>query len=247
MIRVNLIKSVENLIFPEQNICYICGEKFTHVNDWHICNTCYSKLCKNDGNTCEVCGKSLVEETAIRCKTCDQSVRFFKKATAPLIYKGEVKRTIRDYKFHDKSYYYTLLGHILLAHLKEDEHREFLCEVDCIASVPMTHRKKVIRGFNQTELIAKFISENTDISYETEFFIKTKETSIQSHLTRLEREKNIKRVFEVLEKGYYENKKVLLIDDILTTGSTADAAAKTLLEAGATEVYVATLATGRNI
>lgn len=244
---MNLIRFVQNLIFPQENICYICGEKYSHINEWHICHTCYMKLRLNDGKVCERCGKSLISDSNNKCKTCFESVRFFKKATSPLVYTGEVKRIIREYKFGGKSYYYKVLGNIMLDHLKKESNCDLLSNVDCIASVPMTRGKRARRGFNQTELIAKFISENTDISYKTEYFVKTKETSVQSHLTRLEREKNLKSAFEVTKKGYYDNRRVLLIDDILTTGSTADAAAKTLLEAGATEVYVATLATGENV
>lgn len=167
-------------------------------------------------------------------------------ATAPLIYDGLSKKALQDYKFNDRSYYYKMWGEILSNHLQM-KCKSMLKEIDLIVSIPLTHKKKVIRGFNQTELIAQYISEKVDIPYRKTALIKNKMTLDQNQLNRLDRSKNSKNSFEVDKKGYYLNRKILLIDDILTTGNTVEEGSRILLEAGALEVYVATIATGCNV
>lgn len=240
------LAQIVDALFPEKHICFLCGAYLPYINKCHLCQECYHKLMWNKGHICIKCGKALFDYDKDCCFDCENEVRFFKKATAPLLYKGLAKKGIRDYKFNGKSYYYKMWGEILYLHLRKEE-SHMLNQIDYIVSVPLTYSKKVKRGFNQTELLAQYISKKVDIPYIRGALRKVKNTNSQNKLNRLERSRNLKDAFEARDSGYYHNKRVLLIDDIFTTGSTVDEASRMLLDAGALEIYVATIATGRNI
>jgi ComF family protein len=97
-------------------------------------------------------------------------------------------------------------------------------------------KKKRKRGFNQSEEIAKLISESTGIKLSTNL-VKTKETKPQMELNRNERIENVKNCFAIIDKKEIENKTILLLDDVYTTGTTMDQCAKVLKENGAKEVW----------
>lgn len=110
--------------------------------------------------------------------------------------------------------------------------------------IPMTEESRVERGYNQSELIAKSILENDEkrtLVYAPQFFLKTKETNKQSHSqSKLERLQNLEGCFEADPR--VEGKYIFLIDDVVTTGSTLTEARKTLLDAGAKDVFALTIA-----
>jgi ComF family protein len=131
------------------------------------------------------------------------------------------------------------LSWLILNHLKIID-----CQIDnsfILIPVPMHIKKKRKRGFNQSEEITKIISETTGIKLSTTL-TKTKETKPQMELNRKERIENIKNCFAVNDKKEIENKTVLLLDDVYTTGSTMEECAKILKENGAKEVWGITVA-----
>lgn len=109
--------------------------------------------------------------------------------------------------------------------------------------VPISKNKYNKRGYNQTELIAKEIAKNLGIKlFERQGLIKIKDTPMQSTLNKTERKQNIKNVFKILNKDKLIGKKVVLFDDIYTTGSTAKECAKILKQAGASRILILTIA-----
>ena len=106
-----------------------------------------------------------------------------------------------------------------------------------LLAVPITKKKLKQRGYNQSEEIAKALSENLQIPLLKSCLLKIKETPPQMTLSREEREKNIKGVFSVENKELIGNKKILLVDDVYTTGSTMEECARVLKKAGAREVW----------
>ncbi len=109
-----------------------------------------------------------------------------------------------------------------------------------IIAVPLSRKKQFKRGYNQSELIAKIIAKKSKIPYRKNILIKQKHNITQSNLNRKQRFENVKNVFKVTND--LKNKKILLIDDIYTTGATVNECARVLKKAGASEVVVYTVA-----
>lgn len=158
-----------------------------------------------------------------------------------------IRKNILDYKFNDKSYYYKAFVNILL---KDKKMCEILKSYDIIVPVPIHNKRRMERGYNQTELIAKELSRK--INYCTNTIIKIKEqetlryenilikknnTKPQSSLNKIQRAENAKNVYKlrknkrmILEYEKIKNKNILIFDDIYTTGATANECAKVINE-----------------
>lgn len=243
---MKLFQELIELAMPEKNICFRCECYDKTVGIDKLCKHCKSMLIKNQVYTCEICGKPLTTKTTSgRCDACKNDIKFFKKAYAPYIYEGSIKDMISEYKFQGKGYYYKMFSELILEYmLKKDIIASH--SIDCIVSVPLSIAKELERGYNQSDLLAKHISKYYDINYNSNTLIKIHENKRQGSLSKSERIENVKKIFEVEDTGYIYKKNILLVDDILTTGMTADECSRTLLEYGAETVYVITIATGRN-
>lgn len=157
-----------------------------------------------------------------------------------------IRKNILDYKFNEKSYYYKAFVNILL---KNKKMCEILKSYDIIVPVPIHNKRRMERGYNQTELIAKELSRK--INYCTNTMEKTKQeilkyenilikknnTKPQSSLNKIQRAENAKNVYELrkekrmlLEYEKLKNKNILIFDDIYTTGATANECAKVIKE-----------------
>ncbi len=119
-------------------------------------------------------------------------------------------------------------------------------DVDTVMVVPLHKQKEKQRGYNQSEWIAMGISESLKKELSTGNLIRARFTSTQTRKTRFERWQNVEGIFEVLFPEKTGNKHILLVDDVVTTGSTLEAAAYALLNAGVAKVSIATLATADN-
>lgn len=148
------------------------------------------------------------------------------------IYDGALAEAINLYKFHGIKRLYRPLGKLLL---------EFdLTSFDTVLPVPLSHRGIRDRGFNQSLLLAKAISSRVKIPLISDRLIKIRETPPQIGLNAKERTANLKGAFRV--DGKFTGFRLLLIDDVMTTGATANECSKQLLKAGAVDVTVLTLA-----
>lgn len=119
---------------------------------------------------------------------------------------------------------------------------EVLKKYDIVISVPVSRRRKMERGYNQSELIAKDICKKLNKKYSRDILIKTKNTTAQSTLNKEQRKENAKGVYEIRKQDKIKGKKVLLIDDIYTTGSTVNECSRALKQANPKEIGVATVA-----
>lgn len=154
-------------------------------------------------------------------------------------YESIVRETIIKYKFNEQSYLYKTFAEIILNNYKICS---FLKKYDIIIPVPLYIDKFNKRGYNQTELIARVLARELRIKIDTKILKKVKNTAVQSTLKGKERVKNIKDAFEVTENQILKGKKVILFDDIYTTGSTANECARVLKKAGTETILVLTLA-----
>jgi len=150
-------------------------------------------------------------------------------------YKGRLRQLILDLKIRQKQIHIEPLSRFLCETLNNDKD---LLSADVIVPVPSTKKY----GFDAIGLLAKEVGEKVKKPVETDNLYRTKEVLLQAKLTAQERKKNVEGIFAVRDNNILSGKKVILLDDILTTGATANECSKTLLKAGAKEVLVLTLA-----
>ena len=210
---VPTVPSLLNLIYPPK--CGICGK----LNKSFLCNKCY-KILENDANF------------NIEKKLSYEHIYLFK-------YEGLIRRLIIEYKFKDKSYLYKTIVNFLL---KNKKMFEIIKSYDTIIPVPISKKRKKTRGYNQTYLIAKDIANSVGIKLEDRVLFKIKDLIEQSKVNKEDRLENIKGVYEIRNAKRIINKKILLFDDIYTTGSTVNECCRILKKANPDKIGVLTVA-----
>lgn len=227
---MNVFKSLLDLIFPDNLTCNICGREI--FDGQMLCEKCKSTVTFNDKTTCPICGrKTNLPEICMECK---QKVPLFDKAVSVFVYDGGAQNLIVGFK-NDKAYLKEYFADLLA-----EKCAQFL-DADGIISVPMTAKAIRKRGYNQSELLAKALSKRLNIPYVKYAIEKVKETAKQKTLTRREREQNLKGCFKA-DRDLVKGKKFIVVDDVLTTGATADAVCKELKSKGTEKIYFATVA-----
>lgn len=216
---MNFIKSLLNFVFPLE--CKICRRPLEAGNQTYICSKCLKKIRFSE------------EPYYFKGK------HYFKKIYSMGLYQGVLREAILLLKYQGVKGLIPPLGKMLLEYCKK--------KIDCssfdlILSVPLFRSKKREREFNQAEAFARIISKHYSLSISNGNLLRIRDTRKMSSLNPEERRKNVKNAFIVREKEKIRNKRILLIDDICTTGATAEECSKVLLTAGAKEVTVLTLA-----
>lgn len=210
-----MFENILELIYP--TVCGFCGKICKEA----ICKKCEIKLKKYE-----------LDVIRINKKYYNESMHLFK-------YDGEIRKKIIDYKFNNKSYLYKTFSNLIL---KNKKVCEILKNYDIIIPVPIHKKRMQVRGYNQTELIAKELAKKTHLKFEKEVLIKKKNTDMQSLLTKVKRIQNVKDAFIIKNEEKIYNKRILIFDDIYTTGSTVLECAKALKKAGIKKIGVLTIA-----
>ena len=231
-----LIKSVKNIcsdiIFPENITCYICGGELNEEKN-HICNKCYNQL-PIIKKHCEKCGCEIYSgKYCVRCKNAALNIdRCFTVCS----YDDFVKGIIYRFKNGDR-YLGTLLADIMANGLKKSN-----IAFDIITCVPVTLKVLKFRGYNQSILLAQNIARQLNLPLDIFSLQKVKDTEFQKDLNAKQRLKNLENAFKITDDNIFKDKTVLLIDDVITTGSTLSACGEALKLKGAKTVYCATFA-----
>lgn len=155
------------------------------------------------------------------------------------MYEGYIRNAIINYKFKDKSYIYKTFSNYIL---KNEKFIEKIKSYDIIMPVPISRKRKKERGYNQSTLIARDISNKLNVKLDERSIYKKINIVPQSTLNKEQREQNIKDAYGIRNLKNIQNKKVLIFDDIYTTGSTANECSKILITNGAKEVGILTIA-----
>lgn len=232
------LKFLENLMYPKNFTCDICGEEITNKNGkYSFCNECYENLPKIEGKTCICCGDKISSESDY-CLTCKEYKSEFKQNFSVFCYMSPVTDIITKFKYKDKKYLGENLSLIML-----DKFKSLKLDVDIIIPVPLHEIREKERGFNQAEELCKsFIDEGYNVC--CDIVKRIKNTEQQTTKTRKERIENVKGVFDFIDekKKEVKGKVVLIIDDVYTTGATLNELTRTINKGKPKAVYCLTLA-----
>ena len=249
-----------NLLYPLR--CPCCDEflpdEVIESPGWtQICMGCQKKLLPREKSPCRGCGAFFPIPTPesspkerLSCVHCSTDVHFFRRAVALGEYSNELREAVLHLKEEASGYFATALSSLLFQ-IRGGELRAF--DPDYIIPVPMHYARRLVRGVNNPEFLAEELSRNLKVPVLSTLVRRTRSTNVQFELTPKQRAVNIKNAFE-LKPGLWKRlrrisareilagKKILLADDILTTGSTLNEIAKLLLANGAASVNVCVLA-----
>lgn len=216
------------LLFP--NHCAFCGKVTGEQSG--ICPDCSMKLPFIEGEICYLCGRKIKD-----C-ICKGRSHYYTACASALYYDKISKYGIFRIKDNRKFGSIHTLARLVSATIRD---RFENVGFDYMTAVPMTAREIKKRGFNQSEILAKLIAQNTGIEFKAGILSKIYDTKPQKVLNSFERKGNISGVFHISSPYSVNDKSILLFDDIITTGSTIDECSKMLILYGAKEVYVCSL------
>ena len=244
-----MISRVLDLLFPQGLYCLSCGRPLQHSTELPaLCSRCAEEIIWANGHMCEKCGRPISENNpGGLCSSCMESPRVFKHGFACALYAGRAADLVRDMKYREKPYIADTLAYFLNERYRAaaDPETGELPTYDFVINVPMHAKKRARRGYDQAELMAKKFARITSLPFLPHALVRVVETSAQSSLSAIER-RNIERAFIVSPPiaNRLTDARVLLVDDVLTTGSTADACAETLVSAGSASVDLIVFAAG---
>ncbi len=207
----------------EMPICVACETDLPWLGDH--CQTCALPLLAAG----QTCGECLLEPPA------------FEQVVAPWQYGFPVDSLITRFKHNAKWPFGHLLADVLGQYL---QHRfdEGLPRPDVLLPVPLARKRLRQRGFNQAAMLARWLSQSLDLPCEEQVLLRVKETDAQQDLDAKARKRNLRNAFNLMPDAQIKDRHLALVDDVLTTGATAQALARLLINAGAARVDVYCLA-----
>ncbi len=230
-----------NAVLPPR--CMKCGKILSERNG--LCPQCFNQIRFVSAPLCACCGRPFTDETTIHgsgkqlCATClQQKHPIFTLRRFAFIYDDNSKNLILKFKFADKTIYAAALGDMLW----RAGHDIWAEEPDLIVPVPIHRRRLLERRYNQSALLVRHLAQCTGIEADYFALQRVQHTVPQVQLSGSARRNNLKHAFSVVEPQKIKDRKIVLIDDVETTGSTLIECAKVLKKAGAKKIYALTLA-----
>lgn len=211
-----MLQQILNLIYPQT--CGICEK----ISKEPICKKCETKL-----------------NELLVCKVNNYSDKNFIRHLYLFKYEGIIRERIIQYKFKDKAYINEMFVNFII---KNEKICGILKKYDIISPVPISNNRKKIRGYNQTELIARKLANILNNLVFEDSLKKIKDIAPQSTLKGEQRIQNVKNAYGILNEEVIQGKNIILLDDVYTTGSTVNECSRVLKLAGAKNVDVLTIA-----
>lgn len=217
-----IAKGLVNLVYPLH--CAACGDRLESFDDFGVCLPCVKSVRRYPDAYYERDG-----------------ARYFAAGYSACIYDGVLKELIHSFKYNGKIALSGILAKFMIDFIN-DNHR-IINGINLVTFVPLHNKRLREREFNQSKLLAAAISKEFRIGL-LDTLEKRVPTRHQNELTRNDRLDNLKGVFKVKKPCDIKGLRILLVDDVMTTGATLNECSKTLLEAGADEIICLTLARG---
>jgi len=231
-----MFKYLLSLLFPTK--CLICE---SNTPDAGICGECWAKLSFITKPYCASCSFPFAYENEqdMLCGNCIKDAPNYDKAISIMKYDEYCKKLIHKFKYQDQLHVLNYLTKFMI-----NMGKELIRESDFICPVPMHKNKLLKRGYNQAALLAMNISKQCKINYLPDLIVKHKNIQAQAGLLKHQRVKNIKNSFQLNMKYQkkIEGKRILLIDDVITTGATITECCRMIRVAKPSKIFVLTLA-----
>ncbi len=242
---MNFIRGLIDLIYPPRCIICnnflwsqqlsICGKRIS------LCQDCIDKFTRIDPPFCLTCSKPFQGDSSgnHHCEECLRRAPFYNRLMAPFLFQGELMNAIYDLKYEFKTYVADSLGPLLAEHaiMALDNAGNFI-----VMPVPLHTKRLRQRGFNQSLLLARYVAKALDVDIDYLSLVRSRFTQPQTGLKKKERQRNVKKAFELKSPHSVKGKNILLVDDVATTGSTLNECARVLKKAGAKKVIALVLA-----
>ena len=219
--------SVMDWVYPP--ICACCGEP-----GFRLCPGCLAKIKYINSNRCQICGEILHQNMTV-CTRCQSDPPPYNAMRNLAIYEGVVRECIHALKYQNNQ----SLGELFSKQMAELV-RNAQWQIDKVVPVPLSSQRLAERGYNQAALLARPLAARLGIPFDPFCLIRVRDTPSQVGLSGEERRRNVVGAFKGLPE-LVERKSLLLIDDVMTTGSTMEACTRVLRNAGAGSVYCLTL------
>lgn len=228
----NYLPVLTNLIFPPH--CINCDSPLP-AEEKLLCTSCRAQL-NLIRDFCPVCG---TPASGNSCQLCSTGRFYFDVARSLFPYGQVVQNLLHNFKYNDFTGCAEYLSEFIASYLNEIESFD---NVDIIAPVPLHRVKQRSRGYNQSYFLAREVACWLPRPVIKDLIKRTRFTNTQTRLNRSERRLNVSNAFSLNQKYTLEQKNILLIDDVFTTGATVNSISKLLKDNGINRIYVLTIA-----
>ena len=228
-----------SFIYPD--VCQLCGASRATPREGYVCDDCRADARFIEAPFCDCCGLPFHGEISgtFECSNCREMELHFASARSAVMARGRALEAIHHYKYDGHLWFEEFLAELFIRGA-----RDWFCDhrVDALVPVPLFAVKERERGFNQAERLARRLGAAVNVPVRTDLLKRVLPTPSQTRLSRTQRADNMRNAFALKRDERLNAAKVVLIDDVFTTGATTSACAKLLLKAGAGRVIVWTVA-----
>jgi len=228
-------KTFNDILFPEEIKCIFCDKDINHFDEKPYCNECEKSLPFNNEKRCKKCDMEIFGDGEV-CDFCKSNHKVFDKTRAVFKYESVVRKTVLNFKENNQKFLAKPMASIMHNSLPQD-----MKDFDVIVPVPLSPKSLKRRGYNQSEFLAIEIAKLCEKPALLDVLLKERETQHQKELSYKDRQQNLAGAFKIQHRNLIKDKKILLIDDVMTTGATANACSE-ILKKFCKKVYVLTFA-----
>ncbi len=226
-----MINLILNQLFPSK--CPVCGSLSDKGQTRPLCSACWDSIQPYNGPCCNICGKPADSAQAGLCGECIAKPPNYERVFFYGLFEGTLKEAIHLFKYRS-------LRHLAYPLSQWVLNLPFPKDLDALVPVPLHRNRLLQREFNQSALIGRLLADHLNIYFYDFLLRRNHDNMPQSMMKGKERVKNVHNIFHVT--GDIRGKRVLLFDDVITTGATANECARVLKHNGASHIYVVALA-----
>ena len=232
-----------SLGFLYPDVCQLCGVSRAARDEGYVCAGCRGEVRFIKPPFCARCGYPYegAITTSFECGNCRETELHFRSARSAVVAKDKVLEAIHRYKYQRALWFEPFLAGLLILQAKPELTND---RWDWLVPIPLHSAKQREREFNQAERLARCLSTATGIPVNTRLLRRVVPTRSQTTLSREQRQANVRNAFALYPEARLNDERVVLLDDVFTTGATASACARVLRSGGASDVCVWTVARG---